>query len=98
QEPAQRVRRVALRVDAEHRLLPDVAALAVVEEPRQRRLEREVVLADVDAVAEEAGADPQPLDVGIRLGPRAFACTLDDRRGPRALRIVPDLVRRAGAR
>jgi len=64
-EPAQHARCVALRVDAEHRLLTDVAALAVVEEPGERRLERKVILVDIRAVAQEAGADPQPFDLGI---------------------------------
>src|SRR5258706_402429 len=43
-QAAQRARRVALRVDAEHRLLTDVAALLVIEKLHERRLEREVIV------------------------------------------------------
>ena len=76
---------VALRVDAEHRLLADVAALAVVEELRERRLEREVILVDVDAVAQEARADPHALDLRLAIVARALGSgALDDRRAPHA--------------
>ena len=57
-------RGLALGVDPEHRLLADVAALAVVEELRERGLEREAAVVDVDAVAEQARLDAGDLDLG----------------------------------
>ena len=65
-------------VDAEHRLLADVSTLFVVEQRDERRLEREVILVDIAAVAEKAGVDPQALDdrIALRHRVRVIAFTV----------------------